>query len=86
MCVTIFASIFFHKMTFSRLTKSVIITKRLVNDLSKLRSFTLPYIPSPQGRGRKEAPSPLAGEGWGERYANLFLALTINLEGGGNCE
>jgi len=34
-----------------------------VNDLNKLTSFTLPCIPSPQGRGNNEE-SPLP---WGER-------------------
>jgi hypothetical protein len=48
-----------------------------MNNFNKLTYFTLPFIPSPRGRGNKKIPSPLAGKGEGEGDVNLFFAFTI---------
>ena len=37
-----------------------------------MKQYTLPLIPSRQGRGDLKTPSPLAGEGRGEGY-NVLL-------------
>ncbi|MCG2722622.1 MAG: M24 family metallopeptidase [Thermodesulfovibrionales bacterium] len=41
-------------------------------------SNTLPFVPSPQGRGVRQVPSPLVGEGKGEGACSLTYALLSN--------
>jgi len=49
--------------------------------ISKATDITLPFVPSPQGRGIEGIPSPLEGEGEGEGYFRVndsqFMSLSI---------
>jgi hypothetical protein len=49
----------------------------MVSDLNVWTQFTLPFIPSSQGRGKKKIPFSPWGRGTGEGYMELFLTFTL---------